>query len=52
MKKRNLWAAALSIFLCALCVVPFLYVLVNSFQDVAGEQFSGCGWRLYHEVLL
>ena len=37
MKKRNLLVSTLSMFLCALCVVPFLYVLVNSFRDAAGS---------------
>lgn len=48
MNKRNLWAAALSMFLCALCVVPFLYVLVNSFRDAAG----GFTMKYYYEVFI
>ena len=36
-KRRNFWAIGLSLFLCALCIVPFLYVLVTSFQDATGS---------------
>ena len=48
MKKRNLWAAALSMFLCALCVVPFLYVLASSFRSAAGD-FT---MKYYYEVFI
>ena len=30
MKKRSLWAVFVSWFLCAVCVVPFFYVLVTA----------------------
>lgn len=30
MKKRSLWATFLSLLLCAVCVVPFFYVLVTA----------------------
>ena len=36
-KPRNLLSAVLSCFLCAVCVVPFVYVLITSFQDAQGN---------------
>ena len=30
MKRRSLWAVFVSWFLCAVCVVPFFYVLVTA----------------------
>lgn len=36
-KKRSLFGAAVSFFLCALCIVPFLYVLCSSFQTAQGD---------------
>ena len=36
-EKRSLWSAALSCFLCALCILPFLYVLMASFRIHQGE---------------
>ena len=35
-KARSLETVALSCFLCALCVVPFAYVLVSSFRNTEG----------------
>ena len=37
MKKRSLLGAFLSFFLCALCIVPFAYVLYSSFQTAQGD---------------
>lgn len=37
MRKHSFPVIALSCFLCALCVVPFVYVLVSSFQNAQGE---------------
>lgn len=37
MKKRSLWGVFLSFFLCAVCIVPFLYVLYASFQTAEGS---------------
>ena len=37
MKKRSLFGAFLSFFLCALCIVPFAYVLYSSFQTAEGS---------------
>ena len=48
MKKRSFFTAALSYFLCALCVVPFLYVLFSSFWSPEGE-FT---LRYYDQVFL
>ena len=48
MKKRSFFTAALSFFLCALCVVPFLYVLFSSFRSVDGA-FT---LRYYDQVFL
>lgn len=36
-KRRSLLSAGLSFFLCALCIVPFLYVLITSFQTAQGS---------------
>ena len=47
-KKISLWSAALSFFLCAICIVPFLYVLITSFQTAQGE-FT---LKYYYEVFL
>ena len=47
-KRQNIGLSALSIFLCALCVVPFLYVLFNSLRGVQGE-FT---LRYYYEVFV
>lgn len=47
-KVRNLGAAALSFFLCALCIVPFAYVLVNSFQNAEG----GATLKYYYAVFI
>ena len=47
-QKRNIWSAALSFFLCALCAVPFLYVLIASFRIDLGE-FT---LRYYYEVFI
>ena len=48
MKKRSVFSAALSFFLCALCIVPFLYVLITGFQNADG------GWtlRYYYQVFV
>ena len=48
MKKRTLWPYALSFFLCALCIVPFAYVLFNSFRSAAG----GITLKYYYEVFI
>lgn len=48
MKKRSFWPAALSFFLCALCIVPFAYVLVSSFQDTQGNMTL----KYYYEVFV
>lgn len=37
MKTKHIWSAALSLFLCALCIVPFAYVLITSFQNAEGD---------------
>ena len=47
-QKRNIWSAALSFLLCALCIVPFLYVLMASFRIDQGE-FT---LRYYYEVFV
>lgn len=36
-KRRNLLSVGLSFFLCALCVLPFLYVLYSSFRTAQGS---------------
>ena len=48
MKKRSLLSTALSCFLCALCIVPFLYVLLSSFRDPTG----GMTLQYYYQVFL
>ena len=47
-KLRNLWSVALSFFLCAVCIVPFIYVLIISLQDAEGA-FS---LKYYYEVFV
>ncbi len=47
-KRRSLLAGTLSFFLCALCIVPFAYVLISSFQTVEGDFSLG----YYYEVFL
>lgn len=47
-KVRNLGTAALSCFLCALCIVPFAYVLVSSFQNAEG----GVTLKYYYAVFI
>ncbi len=37
MKKSSLLGTFVSFFLCALCIVPFLYVLYSSFQTIDGN---------------
>ena len=37
MKKRTLRSTVFSCFLCALCIVPFVYVLISSFQNAQGK---------------
>lgn len=41
-KKKRLFPAFLSLLLCAVCVVPFLYVLVSSLLEAEG--FSLLAW--------
>lgn len=48
MKKRYFWSDALSFFLCALCIIPFVYVLVRSFQNMQGELTL----RYYYDVFI
>ena len=48
MKKKSLFSAALSFFLCALCIVPFLYVLISSFKNPDG----GVTLRYYYQVFI
>lgn len=49
MKKRKpLWPGALALFLCALCIVPFLYVLVSSLRSAEGS-FT---LKYYYEVFI
>lgn len=47
-KRRNLLSVGLSFFLCALCVLPFLYVLITSFQTARGS-FTV---KYYYEVFV
>ena len=47
-KPKKLWAAALAFLLCAVCVVPFLYVFAASLRDARGA-FS---LQYYYTVLL
>ena len=47
-KKRSFWSAALAFFLCALCVVPFLFVFAASFRDAEGA-FS---LKYYYQVFV
>lgn len=47
-KRRNLWTVALSFFLCALCIVPFAYVLFTSFQAAQGN-FT---FKYYYDVFM
>ena len=47
-KKRSPWTAALSVFLCALCVVPFLYVLITSLLSAQGDLTL----KYYYEVFI
>lgn len=47
-KARNLCSVALSFFLCALCIVPFVYVLITSFQNTQGD-FT---LKYYYEVFV
>lgn len=48
MKKRNAWSVFFSSLLCALCIVPFVYVLVSSFRNVHGELTL----QYYYEVFI
>lgn len=48
MKKRSILSAALSFFLCALCIIPFGYVLISSFHSTTGE-FT---LQYYYEVFI
>ncbi len=48
MKKRKPMATVAAVVLAAICVVPFLYILLLSFKDVQGA-FS---LRYYYQVLL
>lgn len=45
---RKLWPVALSFFLCAMCIVPFFYVLLTSFRDTRGD-FT---LKYYYEVFV
>ena len=36
-KKRSLFGTAASFFLCAVCILPFLYVLFSSLRTVQGD---------------
>ena len=47
-KARNLWSVALSFLLCAMCIVPFVYVLMASFQNAQGD-FT---LKYYYEVFM
>lgn len=47
-KKRSLLRAAISFFLCAVCILPFLYVLVSSLQSAQGS-FT---LRYYYQVFV
>ncbi|MBQ6906368.1 MAG: carbohydrate ABC transporter permease [Clostridia bacterium] len=47
-KLRSLSAVFLSLLLCAICVVPFLYVLIASFKALDGE-FT---LKYYYEVFV
>ncbi len=48
MKKTSLFGAFVSIFLCALCIVPFLYVLFTSLQTAQG----GFTLKYYYDVFI
>ena len=48
MKRRNFWSAVVAFFLCALCIVPFVYVLISSFRSVQGSLTL----RYYYEVFI
>lgn len=47
-KKRSLLGTSVSLLLCAVCVVPFLYVLLISLRDSEGD-FT---LRYYYEVFV
>lgn len=47
-RSRKLWSAALVCFLCAVCVVPFLWVLAASLRN-AGGSFT---LKYYYQVFL
>lgn len=46
-KNGSLLTAAVSCFLCAVCIVPFLYVLVSSFRDVQGSYNLGAYYQVF-----
>lgn len=47
-RVKNFGVAAMSFFLCALCVIPFAYVLVSSFQNAEG----GMTLKYYYGVFI
>ena len=47
-RTRKFWPVTLSFFLCAMCIVPFIYVLITSFQNAQGD-FT---LRYYYEVFV
>ena len=47
-KRKDFWSAAVSFLLCAICIVPFIYVLIISFQDLEGS-FT---LKYYYEVFI
>lgn len=47
-RTRKFWPVALSFILCAMCIVPFVYVLMASFQNAQGD-FT---LKYYYEVFM
>ena len=47
-QKRSLWSAALAFFLCAVCVLPFVYVFLSSLRSAGGD-FT---LRYYYQVFV